>query len=92
MFSITPRIGTSSRLKAVAPRHGVAHGDGLRAGDDDAAGQRHALGQAELGITGAGRQVDDQVVQLAPAHVGEELLDGLVQHGAAPDDRLALRA
>ena len=42
-------------------------------------------------VAGARRQVDDQEVGLVPEHVGEELLERLVQHRAPPDDRLVLR-
>ena len=34
-----------------------------------------------------GRHVDDERVQLAPVHVGQELLERLVQHRPAPHDR-----
>ena len=37
-----------------------------------------------------GGQVDEEVVGLVPVHVGEELLERLVQHRAPPDDRLVL--
>ena len=37
-----------------------------------------------------GRHVDDEVLGLVPVHVGEELLERLVQHRAPPDDRLVL--
>ena len=39
-------------------------------------------------IAGAGRQVDDQVIQLAPLHVAQQLLHGAGDHRAAPDHRL----
>ena len=39
-----------------------------------------------------GRQVDHEVVELAPRHVAHELLHRAVQHGPAPDDRLVGRA
>ena len=38
-----------------------------------------------------GRQVDDQVVEIVPAHVVEELADHAVQHRPAPDDRRVVR-
>ena len=37
-----------------------------------------------------GGQVDEQEVGVVPEHVGEELLERLVQHRAPPDDRLVL--
>ena len=53
-------------FEGLGPAAGVAHCHGLGTGDDDAAGQGHALGQAKLGIAGAGRQIDDQIVQFTP--------------------------
>ena len=41
----------------------------------DGAGERHRLGQRQLGVRGAGRQIHDQVVEVAPVDVAEELLD-----------------
>jgi len=43
-----------------APR--VVYSNALRLRDDNRAGQRHRLGQAELRVTGARRQVHDHVV------------------------------
>ena len=37
-----------------------------------------------------GRQVDDEVVELAPVHVAQELLDGAADERPAPHDGLAL--
>ena len=54
---------------------GIGQGDGLRCADNDPARQRHRLGQAHLRIAGAGRQVHHQVVEVAPRHVGQQLLD-----------------
>jgi hypothetical protein len=44
------------------------------------------LGERDGDVTGARRQVAQQEVQIAPVHVGEELLQGAVQHRPAPDD------
>ena len=77
--------------------HLVEHLDGLARilqrnvggrGDDDGAGQRHGLGQRDHHVAGAGRQIDDEVVELSPGHAPEELLDDAVQHGTAPHQRL----
>ena len=43
-----------------------------------------------MSVGGAGRQVDHEVVELAPVDVAEELLDCPADERAAPDDRLAL--
>ena len=51
----------------------------------------HGLDQAELHVAGARRQVDDQVIQLAPHHAAQKLLHDAVQHRPAPDHRLVAR-
>ena len=51
-------------------------------GHDHGARERRLLGQRERGVAGAGRQVDHEVVELAPVDVGEELLDEAVHHRA----------
>ena len=55
------------------------------------AGDGHVLGGGHGGVAGAGRQVDDEVVELAPGHVAEELLDAAADHRPAPDDGRAGR-
>ena len=59
----------------------------LRRRHDDRADDRHRLAEAQRDVAGAGRHVDDQVVEVLPRHFAEELLDGAVQHRPAPDDR-----
>ena len=56
--------------------HDAVHGDGLEHG------QGH--------VAGSGGHVNEQVVQLAPAHVAPELLDHAAEQAAAPDDGVAL--
>ena len=72
------------RLADVAQRHllGRRHEDG--------AAERHRLGEGQLRVGGARRQVDDEVVEIAPLDVAQELLDRAADERAAPDDRLAL--
>ena len=53
-------------------------------------GPGQELRHRERDVAGAGRHVDHEVVGLAPVHVGEELLERLVQHRAAPHDGLVL--
>ena len=43
--------------------------------------RRHRLAQAERDVTRAGRHVDDQVIEVAPADLAKELLNGAVDHG-----------
>ena len=52
----------------------------LRGRDDDRAGDRVLLGQRQLHVAGAGRQVDDQGVELAPGDLAHQLLQRAHQH------------
>ena len=79
--------------------HFAEHGDAfsndaerglLGRGDDDSAVKRHGLAEGQLRVSGSGRKVDEQEVQLAPLDAGDELLDGFDNHGAAPDDGLII--
>jgi hypothetical protein len=62
----------------------------LRGGHDHDPGVGEEPAQAQGDVTGSGRHVDHQHLGLVPEHVGDELLQHLVEHGAAPDDRGAL--
>ncbi|KAG0192387.1 hypothetical protein DFQ28_009340 [Apophysomyces sp. BC1034] len=62
----------------------------LRRRDDHRAGHRHALRERKLNVPGARRQVDDQVVQVAPVRLPEQLLERGRDHRAAPDHRVVL--
>ena len=62
----------------------------LRRRHDDDLRPGHDLGQGEGDVAGPGRHVDEHEVRLAPVGVGQELLDRLVQHRAAPDHRLVV--
>ena len=44
--------------------------------------------QRDDDVAGAGREIDEEDVELAPFHLLEELADDLVEHGAAHDERL----
>ena len=59
----------------------------LRRRHDHRARQRDELAERERGVAGARRQVDDEVVELAPLHVAQELGDRAVDQRPAPDDR-----
>ena len=59
---------------------------GLRGRDDDDLGVRQQLAERDRDVARAGRQVDEQHVEVAEVHVGEELLQRAVQHRAAPRD------
>ena len=55
-----------------------------------AVGPGEHAGQAHLDVTGTRRHVDQQVVEVAPVDVLEELLDGTVEDQAAPHDGAVL--
>ena len=61
-----------------------------RSGHDDHLGARQHAGQAHLHVAGARWHVDQQVVEIAPVDVLEEVLDGAVEHEPAPHQRVAL--
>ena len=63
---------------------------GLRGRDDHELGLRQQLGERHRDVAGAGRQVDQEVVELAPGDVLEELRERLVEHRPAPHDGLVL--
>ena len=66
----------------------VVHTHVLRRCDDDGAHEVAGLREGKLRVARARRHVDDKVVEFTPAHLEEELLDGLVDHGPTPDDGL----
>ena len=63
---------------------------GLRSRHQQDLGLRQQLGKRHRDVAGPRRQVDQQVVELAPVDVLEELLDRLVQHRPAPHDGCVL--
>ena len=58
-----------------------------RCGDDEQIGAGQHAGEAHLHVAGARRHVDEQVVELTPVHVVQELLDGLGEHQPTPHQR-----
>ena len=92
MFSTMPRIGTRQALE-----HRERLGDVATATTSWGVVTRTAppSGTAWARVSWAsdvpGRQVDDEVVELAPLDVAQELLDRAADERPAPDDRLALR-
>ena len=62
--------------------------DVLRRAHDDGPGDGHELREAQRHVARARRQVHDQVVELAPVHVAEELLDRRVHDRTAHDHGL----
>src|SRR3984957_13075314 len=65
----------------------VGERDGRWSCDDDCARDRDGLNQGELDVTGARREIDQQVVELTPDHAAQKLRDDAVQHRAAPNHR-----
>ena len=86
MFSITPAISSLSLAAISAERRATFCATGCGRGDDQELRLRQQLGERHRDVAGAGRQVDQQVVELAPVDVLEELLERLVEHRPAPDD------
>ena len=66
----------------------VGERDDSGRGDDDGTCDGDALNESELYVTGAGREIDDEVIEFAPLHAAEKLLDHAVKHRPAPDERL----
>ena len=91
MFSITPRTGrlTLAAIAADSAATFWAAGCGVVTTNTSPRGRYWRRDSAMSPVPG-GMSIE-QEVGLVPEHVGEELLERLVQHRAAPDDRLALR-
>ena len=70
---------------------GVYQGNVLRRGDDDRTRQRHTLAQRQLNVPRARGHVDDEVIQVPPVGLAQQLLQGLRGHGTAPHHGLVLR-
>jgi len=65
----------------------VGEGHVLGGGHQHRSDRLDLLGERELHVAGSRGEVDDEVVEVAPVHVAEELVDGAMDHGAAPDHR-----
>ena len=83
-----PRIGTLHLVEHEDRLARVFQRDVGGRGHHDGAGDGGGLDQRELHIAGAGRQIDHQVIEFAPIHAAQKLLDDAVQHGSAPHQRL----
>lgn len=64
----------------------VDEGDLLRSGDDDGSIERDGLHDGELDVASAGREIEDEVVEMVPGALAQELLDVARGDGAADDD------
>ena len=86
MFSITPAISRSTLCGHLGGAARDLLRGRLRRRDDHELRLRQQLGERHRDVAGAGRQVDEQEVELAPVDVLEELRERLVEHRPAPDD------
>ena len=64
---------------------GVQQGYILRCSDNHRTGHWHPLGQRELNVPGAGWHVDDEVIQVFPVGLAQQLVQCLGGHRATPD-------
>src|SRR5579859_5378135 len=65
----------------------VGEGDRGRGGDDYCACDSDRLNKRELHVASAGREIDDEVIELAPLDAAEKFRDDAMQHGATPYHR-----
>ena len=86
MFSMTPGHPEMALAGHVGGPGRHLLGGQRRGGHDQHLGARQHAGQTHLDVAGARGHVDEEVVELAPADVLEELLDGPVQDEAPPHD------
>lgn len=61
-------------------------GQALWGGDHEHAADFHALHDGQRHVAGSWWQVDDEIVEIAPADIGDELLHNAGDEGATPDD------
>ena len=74
-------------LQALAHDH---VGQALWRGDHEHAANFHALHDSQRHIAGSWWQVNDEIVEIAPANIGDELLYNAGDEGAAPNDRIVV--
>nr|DAW15492.1 MAG TPA: hypothetical protein [Caudoviricetes sp.] len=70
------------------PLAGVGESDFLRGGDNDRAGDTEGLHERQMDVARARRHIDEEIVELAPVGVADELAQGVACHGAAPEHGL----
>ena len=75
-------LRVAEHLDALA---GVGQGHLLRCRDYNGAGHGQGLHQRQVYIAGARRHIDEEVVELAPVSLGDELLEGVGGHAATPE-------
>jgi hypothetical protein len=85
-----PEHGHVNLLEHLEPFARIGQRDVLRRRDDDRSADGNALSERQLDIAGSGRHVDDQVVEIAPAGLRQQLVEGRRHHRPAPGHRLLL--
>ena len=90
MFSTMPMTGTLMRRNMASAFSTSSSATSWGVVTSSGAADGHGLGEGQLRIRGARRQVDHEVVELAPVDIAQELLDGATDERAAPHDGLAL--
>ena len=88
MFSTMPSTGMCTLSNICLARTTSASATSCGVVTSTAPAARMLLRDGERHVAGARRQVDHQVVELAPVHVAQQLLERAVQHRPAPDERL----
>ena len=63
----------------------IEQGNVLRRGDDHRTGYRHLLGKGKLDITGARWHVDDQIVEILPTGLVQQLVQRGGDHRSTPN-------
>ena len=63
---------------------GVGEGNALRSAHNHGSRDGEGLEQSEMDVAGARRRVEDEIVEVAPVGVGDELLQGIGCHTASP--------
>src|SRR4029434_5636062 len=69
----------------------VGERDSGRRGDHNRAGHSNSLNESELDVAGAGRKINNEVIELTPLGAAQKLRDDAVKHRTAPDHRLVAR-
>ena len=88
MFSTMPSTGTVTRSNIFTPRSASPTATSCGVVTMIAPVHLRRLHERELRVAGSRRHVDDEVVELAPRDVAQELRDDLHHDRPAPDRRL----
>ena len=87
MFSTMPTIGTPTFSNILRPLRASSSAMSCGVVTITAPVTGTFCDERQLDVAGAGRHVDDQVVEVAPVGVLQQLLERLRDHRAAPDHR-----